>query len=79
MTAMTKQQPNQEFRQKPKRQIMLKESEVAYLKKEQDKYSTKVQAGIALRINHNTLDRVIRIKSCSEETYRTLFPGKEIS
>jgi hypothetical protein len=64
---------------KPKRQVMLSDTEVEHLKKEQKKYPTKVAAGLALGINPDTLDRVIRIKSCSEESYRILFPGKEIS
>jgi histidinol phosphatase-like PHP family hydrolase len=63
---------------KVRNQVKLSDEEVEYLKKEMAKYPTKVAAGIEMKINPDTLDRATRIKSCSEASYRILFPDKEI-
>lgn len=63
---------------KPKRSIKLSSSELADVKSRASKYPTMVAAGIGMGVNRDVLMRIMAIGSCSEQTYKLLFPDKEV-
>lgn len=59
---------------KLKKSIKLSDDQIAYLKKEMGKYENRIAITIALKVNPDVLERIIRTGVCHEKTYNVLFP-----
>lgn len=60
---------------KPKRSIELSKKQLAYLNTVLNNHESKTAAGLKLGVSKDVLDRTLAFGSCSEKTYKTLFPG----
>lgn len=63
---------------KRKNSVKLSKEEIEDIRVRMGAYSTKVAAGIGMGINKDTLVRTLAFGSCNEESYKILFPGKEV-
>ena len=59
---------------KPKKSVKLSPKEWAWVNNEFHSYPSQVEASIGMKIGRETLVRIVRIGSCTEQTYNKLFP-----
>lgn len=62
---------------KAKRSVKLTEAEIQDVKNRVEGYPTKFAASVGMGVNADILHRVTKMGTCSEATYKKLFPAAE--